>query len=1461
MDEYEQIVQKYKTGSNVTPVTQYKDILKKYKVESITTSEPKLSDLVSQAKEPSLSTALDWNKPQDFQLERPELKGQAGMATETPIQTPPQPKSLPPIKPQWNTGQGQLGLSTDIPKIDLPEGEIHETLTSEKWDKMSVPEKAVTVIGNVPITVFKMFADVAKTVIDPESVDKAQRGFEEWRNNGKDLSKVSPENLEALSSVASIPQFVTLSAIGNKPSGIITSLGKRIEKGKGISNDITDINNAIKRQLNKPITEETNRGLQELYNIKDQIEKGKGMPKGLKVNEMGITDIYKETTALEDLLKSRGQELPPKILNEGNIVTEKELTNQEYLQSLRDLTTESKSVTKTGNLFEQPAPAPTVGKEGITAYHGTNQDFVEFDKSKLGTNNQNKSARDGFWFTDDKNTAQSYAKLANDNIVDKLLKEGKKNEAVKLENTIFANKDKRNLVKVKLNIKNSVTIDAEGKTYNNFRDEINNAITKAKSENKDGIIVKNLSDNADYSEYTPATHYLVFDSKNIKSELPTAGKGAGIPPEKPPAPPIPEAIPPEIPKKLTSQELKAQKGAMVESDTIENISRMEKSIAEIKTIETKALETKLNQANLLKPLPDKSVTRTETKLLISRIKDEVRGSKWGYSAGAKETKQILINKFRQSQVAITELKNDLLQIVKQELPPEVRGQYLTTLSRQNLTREQAWKTLDKIIKRQEVIESADLTSQIKKLSKISGSDTIAADYNKQVSDLLSVYNLQSPSETTLKKLMGLNDYLGANPIVAVEHPELVAKLKKLTTTPIANLSNQQKQVIINDLTQLVRQGKLKFLLKQRALRREVDIIRNDLLSTTVNKDTQNKTIKSFMAFDNNTVPTPFIADKIDGYKGLQGGNVRQIKDLGNTVNLATYKAHQTKLSVLEELSKVKANITEAEEKAIGLHLYLEQKGVLDEKAISLILKENGWTKIPEKTPEMQQIMDIARKYANSNYDDIAKTYLNSKNELLGKVDNYFPVKRIRDNVFREEVVPYRTKQTEHGFVHGRIEGVEDLPRLDFVNVLGEHLDGVSYYINVQPKLDRLSLAINNPAYQKTAGVTNFNFWRDVIDITARHGGYSKALSAPPLLGVARRNLTTAYLGLKASSAFLQPIGMLNNMAFATQLWGAKAAGEVFLETSKSLFLPNYAKKIISESVGLQLRKGGEEVLEEILSKTGGSIFKKGQQLSLKPLQYLDMKTAAGLQSAVKKVLERNGIPNASAQADFFMELISGTNNPVYRPMLLAKGGEWGKAAANLQNFTMTQWGAILHEYIRGGLTQAGYEKKVKALLALGLVIAGGVAEEYTRSTINDFLSGKEEKDQKDIPLGITATMAIPSQVPFFGHMIESVGLKYDPDLAVPITSAIENIGKGTSSIIYGKRPETKLRGAIKAGSEMASFLGIPGTKQGSQIILGQIGIGKPSKQPLTEYEKIMQKYSNPKQNQESAYDRIMKKYR
>lgn len=806
------------------------------------------------------------------------------------------------------------------------------------------------------------------------------------------------------------------------------------------------------------------------------------------------------------------------------------------------------------------------------------------------------------------------------------------------------------------------------------------------------------------------------------------------------------------------------------------------------------------------------ISRTESQLLTKRIRDEARGAKWGYGAGEKTTRDILVKKFKEGQATLQAVKKDLVDIIKAEIPPAEQGKFLTDISR-NLNPRQAWDELDRIIRIEEKATAKELISEIKKAgSEATNLEKVAVDYRKMVGDILAPYQKNQPSEKRLQKIMGLYDYVKTNPQLLVEHPELEKRLALLTKKPLTALTNPEKQVLLRQVEDAIKLGRLKLETRIQQQKRASDSIRADLLTTTRNRDISRKsfgyrTRRSMQIISDNNTTTPMVAYKMDGYKW--DANTKRIQWLGNSKDTASVMARNKKEAFMDELGKIYPELPKSEEAAIGLHLYIEQEGFLTDEVFRSIMVENGWQSIPQKTERMQKAMDLMRKYAGENFDELQKVYINSQNEMMDKVTNYFPAFREGEMRAQTEIIPYRTKRTESGFTISREPGAEGLPRLDVVNVLGEHLDDVHNYIIMQPKLDSISRAINNSEYIEKAGVTNFNYWRDVIDITARQGGYSTAWKSFPLLGPLTRNVTTASIALKASSVFVQPFAIFPAMASAVERWGPRAAFDVLSGVAESFLIPGVTRKTISGSKALQLRYLGEPILSDV-GGLGGI-----RKLALKPLQWADIKTTSGVQRGIERTLLRYKIPNAKEESEFFMHIVSGSNNYVYQPMVLAKGGQWGKTTFALQNFMMSQWSVITHQLAAGVITQSSFIKKIQALTGLGLVGAGLIAEELARNKVNDLITGRDKEER---PLAQEIISSMIQAVPVFGYPMSAAMMDYDPDLEVPVSGAFEDVLKGGKDIWHRKTPMARWRGVSRVAGGVSALLGVPGTKQAEQLL-------------------------------------------
>ncbi len=250
-----------------------------------------------------------------------------------------------------------------------------------------------------------------------------------------------------------------------------------------------------------------------------------------KLNKTALSKV--EIQEAYELLKDRGVISPESMQvarNDATIAKNNKVLNDPLVQEARKY--------KSAEEF--------VKAQGDTLYHGTGIKFDEFDPSMRGSITGAKSAEGAIWFTDNPRVAKAYSvHAAETGVVTKALKEadalekiakksGKESDwkahdealakAEKLD-TYEANFERRKYADVKeATLKGDFyEVDAKGKTPQDLSSEgdidswLNEQITKAKKLGKDGVKITNLDDAVGlYDE--PATHWAIFDTKNIKTK-------------------------------------------------------------------------------------------------------------------------------------------------------------------------------------------------------------------------------------------------------------------------------------------------------------------------------------------------------------------------------------------------------------------------------------------------------------------------------------------------------------------------------------------------------------------------------------------------------------------------------------------------------------------------------------------------------------------------------------------------------------------------------------------------------------------------------------------------------------------------------------------------------------------------------------------------------------------------------
>lgn len=188
--------------------------------------------------------------------------------------------------------------------------------------------------------------------------------------------------------------------------------------------------------------------------------------------------------------------------------------------------------------FEGSAVVDSGGKP-LMVFHGTDQDFNSFAKEKLGEATGAQSAAQGFFFVSRPDVATSYANYAAMQApVRRELLQSERAEkrgdwdgydaalqrAEELESEI-ADRPQRgqNVLPVYLSIKNPAIMDAEGELFMSIQDKINAFIKVAKRKGHDGVILRNLDDDPNFSDRV-GDHYIAFQPEQIKSAIGNNGE-------------------------------------------------------------------------------------------------------------------------------------------------------------------------------------------------------------------------------------------------------------------------------------------------------------------------------------------------------------------------------------------------------------------------------------------------------------------------------------------------------------------------------------------------------------------------------------------------------------------------------------------------------------------------------------------------------------------------------------------------------------------------------------------------------------------------------------------------------------------------------------------------------------------------------------------------------------------------
>ncbi len=721
---------------------------------------------------------------------------------------------------------------------------------------------------------------------------------------------------------------------------------------------------------------------------------------------------------------------------------------------------------------------------------------------------------------------------------------------------------------------------------------------------------------------------------------------------------------------------------------------------------------------------------------------------------------------------------------------------------------------------------ARIKKRAKKFKKSKKRD-IAVDYQKKITELLSTVDLKGkPTAKTQKNLEGLRDWLKRHEDNLQVPSERIEQLTRLSKKPLADFTAEELTEFEDTLKTMTELGKLKRALQVKYNKKERAKQIDRLIKSTNNVDPKrfdpNDPTKlqifdrGLRIFYMETQLSSRVTDMMDGFQDFNGANTELIKDFlrGETTSKVNTQAIVT--NSIEQIVEETGISELTEEQQVNMMINIRfREGAFDQ--VKTLLVDNDLTEIPELSKQEERFIEIIQGATNEFTDELAATVEEIDNIIFVRLPTYIlPLKYESEfNIAPSQTINqtrHRTARVTQGFKFERVKGVQRKPRTDILAIFEEAINDQQWYLQMQPRLERARQLVFAEEYQEVAGGLNSNWWKTQIDQVARRG-WSATAASNPVLRTVRINMNQAILGYKLSSIVMQPFALFDAMAYSTSRWGIGTTSDVIKSFSKAWVNPRYAESILEKSPALQTRRAGEIAVEEVLEKVkkGATFREKYIKGGLKLLQKADLVTAAGVREALRNILINNeglSVSEAEAEADFLMNMVSGSAEVSLRPQILGKG-EGARTWFTFQSFFLNRWGIISNDIIAGKLLKGAWKQKYNASLALAIFIGAGITEDEFRELLFETVTGRELPEQGVIEQAI---LFLPSNVPIAGNFLQAA---IRGGSALPPAPRVFEAGiKGITALATGEKPETRLRGVLRtAEAFLALILGIPGTAQ------------------------------------------------
>jgi hypothetical protein len=492
------------------------------------------------------------------------------------------------------------------------------------------------------------------------------------------------------------------------------------------------------------------------------------------------------------------------------------------------------------------------------------------------------------------------------------------------------------------------------------------------------------------------------------------------------------------------------------------------------------------------------------------------------------------------------------------------------------------------IQREHAAIKREVGTIVKRITRLSKLDAMDPDYRDHIQSILEDYDLHVRSKRVMGEREGTREFVARQEAAGetVYVPE--DKLAMLRKKPLNDVSLDELRNLDDVIQSIAHQGTLKRKLIMKGKERDFQEVKEGLLTSikenafkykepgdVEGKFPSEREPKSLLARFRRKVgeiagatKIEYIFDKLDGFKGKMyevKGKWAEMFDMRVRAENAELRLKEADVKLLtaaiepikKDFPRMMSDAVEVDGRALtrmeAVEIYWNSKNEGNRNALrkGFAMEDATIDRIVRTLSSKElKFADDVMTLIQDKGPDIARTLRQLTGEKMKMEKGYFPLwfdwELSSKSAERQQGVDllkqvYSKIGVERGFTVSRVGGAE-APYLSF-DVVIKHLDRVNHFIaNAQAVRDFQRVVFDPDIRRAVEANAGEGAYREIVDWLKEWGNPRQSYmgNLDKWMGILRHNATLAVLGVKVSTAILQPTAyaqLINRIGFTNSMSG------------------------------------------------------------------------------------------------------------------------------------------------------------------------------------------------------------------------------------------------------------------------------------------------------------------------------------